>query len=196
MTTTQKERRAVSEEPFCRETERKKRRELLQLIVQDQGEDTLSTLRRAYMDRRYSVQNGNDVDYFIRGWVELSAIRENGLFPGRKKAAAKRAKEALAWWHPELAAENGAAGELALFGELYNMTRLYIRLCGQDRTYGSVLWGFGHVSGEKLTSKIASEVRRLTCTLPEWLGMQEEFGLFSEAASLAFRDYFPEAEEL
>ena len=192
MVTSIKDRQQVYSDLFYRETDRSKRREMQARLVEEEGTTEKSECRKRLMDVRYDKKDGNDIDYFIRGWVELSCIRDKGLFPGRKKAGARTAAEALKLWHQEEMLAKGREGELALCGELYNLTKFYIQLCKKDKVYGSVLWGIGHISEEKLAGKIASEIKRVTETIPEWLEMGDEFTLFKEAALRAYQDYFPE----
>ena len=196
MTESARSRKYVYEEPYFRETDRKERRRILEALAETEGESERIRIRRFLLEKRYDVKNGNDVDYFIRGWVEMGSIRESGLFPGMKKTGVKRAEEVLSLWQAEAVCAMGEAAETELAGELYNMARLYIELCMRDKVYGSVLWGIGHIKEEKLTARIASEFRRLSSGIPGRLGMEREFSLFREAAEQAFSDCFPESSML
>lgn len=168
-------------------TDRSRRRELLAQIVAIEGETEENALRRSVMEQRYDVRDGCEVDYFIRGWMLLGALRSRlwGVRSMRRDAA-----EVLACWQMDKAGSE--PGRSVISGELYNMTRLYIELCGRDRVYNSLLWGFGTISDRRRGDKIAEEIVRQTETIPGKLGMEAEFALFREAAQSAWRKLSPE----
>lgn len=176
---------------FYETTERGRRREILDRMIQLEGETEENLLRRSIMDGRYAEKNGQELDYFIRGWMILTSLRSQ--FWG-KRSMRKDAREALECWQMDRAADE--TGRRAIGGELYNMTRLYIELCGSDRNYNSYLWGLGRISEERRNSKIEEELVRQTETIPEKLGMREEFALFRESAQRAYNDMFPSREKL
>ncbi|WP_130838430.1 DUF6553 family protein [Lachnoclostridium sp. Marseille-P6806] len=163
-------------------TDRSGRRELLARITALEGETEENVLRRNVMERRYDVKNGAEVDYFIRGWMLLGSLRSRfwGVRAMRRDAA-----EVLACWQMDRA--ESEPGRSVISGELYNMTRLYIELCGRDRVYNSLLWGFGTISDRRRGDKIAEEIVRQTETIPKRLSMETEFALFREAAQAAWR---------
>lgn len=182
---------------FRRETDRNRRREIL-----DQAEkDSLlspeeAAFRRKILDARYDRKKDQLLDYYIRGWTKLNLLQKPSAGPGSKRRDAKDVRQVFADWQVDFCGRHGEMGRAALFDELYNMARLYIQLCEEDRRYNSVVLGFGRMKQETRTEKIASEFRAIMYDVPRRLNMEDDFSMFREAAKAAFGDCYPEQKEL
>ncbi len=178
---------------FYMETDRKKRVEILDELIALEGDTDENRIRKEIITKRYGQKDGYDVDYFIRGWVIMNAMRGRR---GPMKGLKKEAEEALESWQmaPQKAAN---PAKLALIEkELFNMTVLYMELCERDHTFNSILWGFGHISDEKRNIKIMDEVIRVAYATPLRIGMQDEFAPFARAAKAAFDAAYPDLKDM
>lgn len=177
---------------YRNETDRGNRKELLDWAEKNDSipVDELS-LRRRLWESRYDMKKGQQIDYFIRGWVRLNALREAARSARMKEKERKEIEGILSDWQYALCSEYGKTGERVLYDELYNTARLYIELCEQDRRYNAVALGVGHIKEEKRIEKIAAEFRVMLSDIPQRLGRGQEFALFVKAASDAFCDRYP-----
>ncbi|MCR5487552.1 MAG: hypothetical protein K6F35_08460 [Lachnospiraceae bacterium] len=176
---------------YRRETDRNRRKEILNRVGEDQGETEEYLIRKELYDARYHKQNGQDVDHFIRGWIDLQSLKRRVYLPGEKKRIRKELDGILQCWQFPLCRKHGEAGEKALYDELFNLTYFYMELCERDKMYNAVLLGLGHITDERRTDKIAAEIREMTVQIPEKLEIQEEFSPFIKAARDAFLARFP-----
>lgn len=159
------------------ETDPERRRQLLA-----QYGDEYADKRKVLLEKRYSKQHGQEVDNFLRGYLTLHYLVQQG---GRiQKKTAKEAIEALCLDQVE------DFGEELLFDELYNAFWRYYCLCDSDRTYNSVLLGFGQITPEKRARKVAGEIRGALFEVPQRLGMESDFALAQQAAKAAFEDHY------
>ena len=181
---------------FKREMDRGKRREILEKAIASEGMSPENELRKKLLDARYTSQNDAPVDFFIRGWMTMSFLNNSGHALFGKRKAQKELDSIRKDWKFSLAEEYGETGRQVLQDELYNMCRLYISLCQSDKQYGSFILGLGRVSNESLMNKISRDLFQVAYAIPEDLGVAEEFSIFTHAATDAFRDYFPESENL
>ncbi|MGI6106664.1 MAG: DUF6553 family protein [Lachnospiraceae bacterium] len=193
---------------FYRETDRT-RREAILTEMRGKMEDTdrLSLMERVYRARYgKAVRKGGlfgsggaaEPDRYIRGILMISMISPASSGHGRRKGS-KQLESALAEFGlaEDGTAPDGTPGTGQVIGyELYNACLLYLDLCLSDRTYGSAVLGFGHMSRENLVRKIADEVGRMTKTVPAGLGREREMRTFTEAMKQAFLDTFPDQAEL
>ncbi|MEE0955486.1 MAG: DUF6553 family protein [Eubacterium sp.] len=179
---------------YIRETDREKRRQILEEAIAAEGLSPENELRRKLLDSRYQKKNQADVDTFIRGFMNLRFLENasKGFFAkGKIKKTMQLIRED---WCMDLAHSYGEAGDRILCQELCNMTRLYFRLCEEDRNYNAVLLGFGHISDESRTAKIAKEIYDLAYVIPETAGLTEELKLFTKAAEDTFRQVYPDSQ--
>lgn len=186
------------EKLYYQEIDKDKRKAVLDGAIAKEGINPEYELRQALWERRY-VRREKDpegVDYYIRGWMSLMYLKQSATSMLGKRSALRDIQKAKKDWNLEFLREQGELGERLLYQELYNMVKLYIHLCGNDKNYRSSLFGLMQIDQKKLTEKIAYDVYESTWTIPEILGVEEEFQVLQRAAADAFCDVFPGEEHL
>lgn len=191
-----KEQILVWPETYYRETDRQKRK----LLLEEHGstrQDPADSLRMELWELRYQRRKGlpEGVDFFIRSWMELYFISKK---PGKihRKSHLKTLEQVKKDLGFSLAGEYGDLGEEVLYQELCNGIRLYVELCRRDSKYNSALLGILKLKPERLIQKIAGEFWQIAVEIPEKYGMEEEFAVFRRACGDVFREEFPEAEKI
>ena len=104
----------------------------------------------------------------------------------------------LSMYRPLLMKEavvNGTFDE-DLYQELCNMTRLYLKLCKDDKTYSSIILGLGRMKDASLVQKMARDVFTLAYEIPRQTGLEEDFRLFTKAATDTFFEVYPDDKGL
>ena len=177
---------------YKKETDKNRRKVILDREREAHGSDPEYEIREKMWHARYDKKNGMDIDYGIRGWVNLQSTKRRVYLPGEKKRLQKEIEGIKKDWQFPLCAEYGETGDKALSDELFNITLFYMDICERDKTYNSVLLGLGHITDERRAVKIAREIKEITETIPELLNIEEEFKPFIEAAGEALRYRFPE----
>ena len=124
---------------YYRETDRKRRKQILDSAIAEEGMTPENELRLFLYDSRYgdSEKAGQEVDYFIRGWMTLEYMKSTSKFFLTKRRVSRDIASVRADWQFDKAAEYGDSGSVILYNELCNLTRLYIQICRRDKTYGS-----------------------------------------------------------
>ncbi|MCR5775523.1 MAG: hypothetical protein K6G42_10605 [Lachnospiraceae bacterium] len=176
---------------YRKETDRNRRKVILDREREAHGNDEEFIIREKMWNARYDRIKGMDVDYGIRGWVNLQSTKRRVYLPGEKKRIAKEIDGIRSDWQFPLCAENGEVGSKALYDELFNISLFYYDLCEKDKTYNAVLLGLGHISDERRVDKISREVKEITEKIPANLGIEEEFAPFIKAARDAFIFRYP-----
>ncbi len=177
---------------YKRETDRNRRRSILDRVIGEYPDSKEAEIRQKLWDARYDKKNGYDIDYFIRGFVNLQSLKRRIYLPGEKKRMRKEIEGIKKDWQYDLCATYGEAGENALHDELYNMTLLYIELCKKDKVYNSLLWGLGHISQTKQAKKIVEEIYEVAEDIPAKIEASDDFRPFTKAALDALRSVYPE----
>ena len=175
-------------EEYRREVEKEDRKAILDKAVAEEGLTEENMLRQKLFDERYETNPKGNIDHFIRGWMSLAYLEnETNSFFGKNRIK-KEADRIRADFCLNLAKEYGETGQKVLYDEFYNTARLYMGLCEEDRTYGSIILGLGRMKPEKLVAKIAADLYRVSHTIPKQVGMFEELELFRKALTEAFCD--------
>ena len=177
---------------YKKETDRARRKVILDREREAHSGDAEFEIREKIWKARYDKKNGMDVDYGIRGWMNLQSAKRRIYLPGERRRLRKELDGVKADWQFPLCAEYGEIGDKALYDELFNISLFYYDICERDKTYNSIVLGLGHISDERRVDKIAREVREITVTIPETLEVTEEFEPFIKAAQDAFRYKFPD----
>ena len=180
---------------YKKETDRNRRKLILEREKEEHSGEPEFEIREKLWNARYDRKNGQDIDYGIRGWVNLQSAKRRVHLPGELKRLRREIDGVKSDWQFPLCSEYGEAGEKALYDELFNITLFYFDLCERDKTYNSVVLGLGHISDERRAAKIAKEIREITVVIPEQLKITEELEPFIKAAREAFIYKFP-GEEL
>lgn len=145
-------------------------------------------LRRQLADGRYQSQGGQEMDTFIRGWVNISML-DMGRGTVRKNARTEReVDQILEDWQLELAEEYGPEGLSVLEDEFYNMILLYIALSKDDQKYSRTLFGFKALDKDAIIRKLSADIRRTAIEIPEELDLADRLEPLSRAAQEAFYD--------
>lgn len=145
-------------------------------------------LRRQLADGRYQSQGGQELDTFIRGWVNLSML-DMGRGTVRRNARTEREVDRiLDDWQLELAEDYGPEGLAVLEDEFYNMILLYIALSKDDQKYARTLFGFKAMEQDALIRKLAADIRHRAIEIPEELELEERLEPLRKGAEAAFYD--------
>ncbi len=177
---------------YKRETDRARRKAILDREEAEHGNSPEYEVRKKLWERRYDRKDGMDIDYGIRGWVNLQYTKRRVYLPGEQKRLKKELEEIKKDWQFPLCGEYGETGEKALYDELFNIALYYFDICERDKTYNAVVLGLGHISDERRVAKILREVKELTEVIPESLKVKEEIRVFIDAARDAFRYRYPD----
>lgn len=182
---------------YYRETDRKRRKQILDSAIAEEGMTPENELRLFLYDSRYgdSEKAGQEVDYFIRGWMTLEYMKSTSKFFLTKRRVSRDIASVRADWQFDKAAEYGESGSVILYNELCNLTRLYIQICRRDKTYGSFILGLGRVKDSTLTGRITDDIIKMAYELPKTLNMEEDFSIFTKAATYIFCQEFPEESD-
>lgn len=181
-------------ERYYEEFDAEKRRLLLEdAIAAGEGDAAENEMRRALWDLRYTKPRKNAplADRYIALWLALDHWRKMGLAPRQTRTAQKELAELAALLHPE---GDEALVQPLVHSELVHTMRLYLSTCMQSN-YGTMLMGLMRMSDESLVGKAAKEVAEVTCLVPRWVGMAEEFAPLTSAAREAFALVFPSGTE-
>ncbi|MEE8836240.1 MAG: DUF6553 family protein [Eubacteriales bacterium] len=181
---------------YMYELDRKKRKELLDRAIELEGETPENELRRKLYDARYDEIDGQNVDYFIRGWMGLFYLKGTTPNVFTKRKISKTRREIFSDWKMQLMEEYGDVGRDVMYEEFFNTTKLYIDLCKRDKGYNSVLLGLGKIKEDTLTGKIANDIFDIAWQVPRDTGMAEELEVFTRAATDAFCSEFDSDRDL
>lgn len=183
---------------YYKETDPVKRKELLEVQLSNPDHGREEELRKMLWEFRYEYREKekNYADSFIRAWMEM--IFESGLLKSRTGGKRRRkvmdaSYQAL---HLDFPKEYGAMGEEVLHQELYQLLHFIVEIDLRDRSYGNLLLGMGRATEEHLVKKITRDFDRVCIQLPELIGEQEKFKLFTEVGKQVYKDCFPDEEEL
>ena len=181
---------------YMREPESWKRKEILDQAIAEEGMTPDNELRLKLWEKRYVKQNDREIDTFIRGWVNLNFLESSGKGLFSKNRIEKDKQKILEDWQVALAAEYGETGRQVLYEEFFNLSRLYIKLCEEDKQYNSVLLGLGTMKKEKLVRKIAADVFNAAYNVPNRHNMKEDLALFTKAATEAFYEVYDRDKDM
>ncbi|MBR0397405.1 MAG: hypothetical protein IJI10_03960 [Eubacterium sp.] len=178
---------------YYNETDRPKRKEILEKAIAEEGMTPENELRKYLYDARYgdSEEAGREVDYFIRGWMTLEYMKATSKFFLTKRKINKEIATVREDWQFAKVAEYGQAGADILYDELCNLTRLYLQICRRDKAYGSFIFGLGRVKDSTLSKRVSDDIYRMAYELPHAMDLVEEFAPFTKAATRIFCQEFP-----
>ena len=145
-------------------------------------------LRRQLMDARYQMQGEQEIDTFIRGWVNAAMLNNGKGSIRMNPRTVRQAESILADWQLETAEALGPAGAGVLEDEFYNMVLLYIALSKNDHKYSRTLFGLKQLEKKEIIRKLAADIRRVAIEVPEDLGLQKRLAPLRRAAQEAFYD--------
>ena len=172
-----------------------KRRQLLaEAMAAGEGGAAENEIRRRLWELRYAKprKNAPPADRYIALWLALDHWRKAGLAPRQERAARKELAGYAALLQPE---GDAALVRPLVHSELVHAVRLYLSTCAQSN-YGTMLMGLVRLKDEQLIAKAAKEVAEVTCLVPRWAGMAEDFALLAPAAREAFALVFPDGADV
>ena len=143
---------------------------------------------RQLLEARYQIQDGQELDTFIRGWVNASMLDMGKGMIKKNGRTQRELQSILKDWQVAEAEAYGEEGLAVLEDEFYNMILLYIALSKDDRTYSRVLFGLKKLEKEEIISKLRKDIRRISIGIPKELGLAERLVPLRRAAQEAFYD--------
>lgn len=184
-------------EMYYTNVDAKERKEILGRIIERDGETEETKIMQAFYDHRYLSREKNvtQIDYAIRGWVNISFLAEMHRSRFSRKKIPKKMEEILKDLGKNVAEEYGTLGEELWYKELRNLCRVYIHLCQTDKAYSSILFGIGHMKKEKLTRKICFDMVNISHTIPREIET-DKFDVLARAAREVFYEVYPDAGNL
>lgn len=185
-------------EQYCLELDKTKRKEILDAAIEAEGQTPETEVRAKLWEARYArrPKETTDVDHYIRGWMTMYYLKNASKGRFGRKSLLKDKAQILDDWNVELVKAYGEAGEKALYQEFCNMTRLYLKLCKDDKTYSSILLGLGRMKEASLVQKMARDIYNLAYVIPQRTDSEEDFRLFTRAATDTFYDVYPNERAL
>lgn len=186
----------ITEKQYYQETNKDKRKKILEAAIEEEGMNPENELRLELWERRYG-QKGNEpegIDRYIRGWMGMLYLNQSAsLFSGKRRAV-RELRKVKEDWNEELLKGKGELGEKLMYQEMYNMVKLYMKLCATDRNYTTTMFGMMRMDEKKVVQRMEKEIYMVTCEIPRNLGMEEEFQILRKAAKDAFTDQYQEPE--
>ena len=178
---------------YYKETDWKKRGQLLEELIREEGMTEENALRRKIYDGRYGTgRKRGKADLFMRGWMSLDYLQSGGGFFRTDRMIRKEMAGIRKDWQLSAAEEYGRIGEELLQEEFRNLTHLCIEISRKSRMGGSNHFGAGSGDHRPLGQAMEDEICRLAYEVPKLLGAEEELVLFTRAASREFCEQFPE----
>lgn len=151
-------------------------------------------IRRELYERRYPSK-GSVKDTYLRAWLDIRFMRDrNTSFFSRNNQQAQIKKILDGIGFDRLSDDKVYRG--LLYQELYHLGMLYATLCQEDKGYGSLIFGIGHLSEEKLAQKIGAEFVDVAVSTLKKYGVDGKYTLWSDALTAAYCDMYPEYEHV
>lgn len=172
-------------ESYYMEIDAAKRKKLLDEQLASEDADEKDQLRLKLWEKRYKLQKKGDyADNFMYWLLELLLVTKQMNKKLGKKGQKKQAAKALEAFCTD---QTEIFDRELIAAELKHLMLTYGMLSMEDKSYGSVILGFGKMNQSNLERKLAAEFDALGTRLPQYLDMKEEFSLLSEAIRMAER---------
>ena len=157
---------------YYRETEPKKRKQLLDQAIASGEDQEANEIRREIYEARYknTTNDGGIADGYLKFWIALEFNRNAGhkIFgPGKEQQ--------------EICAKGKDYEEL-LYRECKHLVKFYMTLCAQDKNYNSILCGLITIKKESSEAKMKRDIYETAIRLPKDLNLEEELALVTKAA--------------
>ena len=154
-----------------------------------------NVIRRRLMESRYPTFKKNarsTEDHYLKLWLFMSFAADNI----KREKLPRSAQKDILKLHKELGIGDltGETEQNLLYRELYHMTILYINLSLEDKRYGSLIFGFGRLSDDKLAKKIARDAYKVGHRVPELLKFAN-YEIWEKAVRDAYCEFFPDNRE-
>ena len=179
---------------YYRETEPKKRKQLLDQAIASGEDQEANEIRREIYEARYknTTNDGGIADGYLKFWMALEFKRNAGhkiLGPG--KAQNEILKELDDVKFREIRAKSPLHEEL-LYRECKHLVKFYMTLCAQDKNYNSILCGLITIKKESSEAKMKRDIYETAIRLPKDLNLEEELALVTKAAHEVYGQEYPE----
>ena len=144
-------------------------------------------------DRKHRNPEGSPIDLYIKAWMDIRFLSEQGEGLIFKNNARKldALMGSLGFDRAKTQAEKNL-----LYQEFYHLGMLYLSLCIEDKNFNSFILGLGTISEDRQARKIAAEYRKVAITALEKLKRRDEYQIFSQALINAYCDMFPDYAEV
>lgn len=163
---------------YFAEMEPEERLKILETEPGAEDAETAALLKKLFDQRYEKKSNGIYADRFLYALISMKQTAENLNAVFAKRQNRKAAEQAL---HTLCLDEASGYPKNIIYQELCQVTARYVTLCTSDKTYNSVILGFGKISDERALGKITSDLEQISAALPEAMGMEREFLLLREA---------------
>ena len=178
---------------FYNEGDAQIRRDLLDEADRQALTPEENALRRRLIDKRYvKVKKDGKMataDMYLRLWFSISfagdSMRGDKIPKRSEKDIAKELKSL------DITTLESEEEKALLYREFHHTATLYFSLSMGDKQYGSVILGFGRMSDQKVAQKIARDVAKVGCTVPELVRFTH-YDIWQKALTDAYRDVFPD----
>lgn len=178
---------------YYRETEPKKRKELLEQAIASGEDQEANEIRREIYEARYknTTNDGGIADGYLKFWMALEFNRNAGhkIF-GSGKAQKEILKELDDVKFREIRAKSPLHEEL-LYRECKHLVKFYMDLCGKDRNYNTVLCGLVTIKKESATAKLKRDIYETAIRLPKDLNLEVELAPITKAAHEVYEQEYP-----
>lgn len=156
-------------------------------------EPEANEIRKKMWQMRYGVKPG--VDQMLAALINLLYFANIVKKDQKARRRKKELKEIFDTLQLNIAEEYGQLGEELLYLEHYHMVDYYINICKKDKKYGSLLFGLGSMSTDKIKEKLAGEIWAMCYGVPAVIGTEKHYQIFRKAAVDAFAMNVPSHEK-
>lgn len=180
-------------EAFYLPTEGEERKKALEIAIAKGLDSEENEIRKEILERRYELEEG--VDQFLAGWLNLmyyANVVRSGFMAKFHKKDMQKTQEKLCF---DIVEKYGKKGEEILFMELYHLVDFYIDICERDKKYNGILLGLGTIKKEKLIEKIATDIYRVSYSVPNVLERNDAYDLLIKAGTQCYYNRFPNQRE-
>lgn len=189
--------------PDCYYLEEKKdERRVLLLSNMGNSQNSENDIRLSLWDLRYAPRKGstsNNIDYFVKGFVELlmeSKMSINIFNSKAEKKHMKRIMEDLGIISsPLFLSDSYADKELVnslLYEEYVSFASYYIHFSSKDSHYSSGLMGSIHLNEEQIIEKLAQDFKHACLVAPKMFDLTDSFSIFRKGCFDAFQREYPQ----
>lgn len=143
-----------------------------------------------YLDKKGRVTGS---DKFMKYWQDLAVVKLMGL----GAVSERKLKKIVRGVYDGLMLKEAADPDTTdvMLREYINLSRVYIDCCMNDKSYGSIVLGFGSIKESSLAGKIGRDIIETVACVPRAGGMEDDFELLIKGAREGFISVFPEGEE-
>lgn len=116
------------------------------------------------MQERLKIENGNQIDTWMRAWMDIVSMEKAGIHALNKKKCKKELQKNL-----QMFGLQEEAPDDSLKDAWRSFTADYMRSCMESRMFRGFAFGIGKVKDEVLAKLILDEIVLVTKTVPEKL---------------------------